>query len=120
MHGSAVNIQFNNMNFSSDNKLIIQESGTVGFTKCSLDSWGSGNAIEANSNYLSVVGCDFQQADNHIKIGNQVSRAVVYSNTVSNGSLDISNFSTSSANDIVIDTTSVHKFIEIDKGTTLL
>lgn len=115
VHEAAVNIQFNNMNFSSDDKLIIQESGTVGFTKCSFDSWSSGNAIESDSNYLSVTGCDFQQVDNHIELGNKVSRAIIYSNSVTNGSLDISNFSNGDTNDIVIDTTSEHDFIEIDR-----
>ncbi len=117
VHKDAVNLQFNNIDFSSDDRLIVQESGTLGFTKCSFDFWGSGNAIESDSNYLSVVGCNFQQANNHIQIGNQVTRAVVYSNTSSNGNIDISNFSNSDINDIVIDTTSVHNFIEIDRKT---
>ena len=115
MHEAAVNLQFNNMNFSSDDKLFVQESGTVGFTKCSFDTWGSGYAIESDSNYLSVVGSHFQQGVNHIHIGNQVTRAIVYSNTSSTGNIDISNLSHSSTDDIVIDTTSVHNFIEIDR-----
>ena len=114
-HSMAENLQFNNINFSSEYRLIVQESGTVGFTKCSFDAWGGGHAIEADSNYLSVVGCDFESNDSHIKLGSQVSRAVIYGNSVADGNLGIVNLSNSDVDEIVIDTTSVHDFIEIDR-----
>ena len=116
VHDMAANLQFNNISFSSEDKLIVQQTGVVGFTKCSFNDWGSGHAIQADSGYLSVVGCTFEKHDkDHIQLGNQVSRAVVYGNQVSTGNLDIANFSNSSAAEIIIDTTSVHDFIEIDR-----
>lgn len=116
VHNLAANLQFNNINFSSEDKLIVQEKGVVGFTKCSFNAWGSGGAIEADSGYVNVVGCHFENNNNnHIEIGSQVTRAVIYSNTISSGSLDITNLSSNGMDEIIIDTTSVHNFIEIDR-----
>ena len=116
VHKNAMNLQFNNVSFASENKLLVQQTGVVGFTKCSFSKWNSGSALEANAGYLSVVGCDFKKKYNHIELGKKVSRAVIYGNTSTKGGLSILNFSRKGEDEIVVDTTSNHEFIEIDRS----
>jgi hypothetical protein len=108
-------VQLNNVTFSSGADLVDQDGGVLGFTNCIFERWRRGYAIDASSNFISVNGCEFKQSNSHIRLNAGLRRAVVYANTFAGGVPDIVDNSGSPSSDIVINTTSTHNFVELDR-----
>lgn len=109
-----INSGFNNIAFSSGGTLIDHGTGTVHFTKCTFNDWSKGYAIESTSGWLGVSGCTFKGQNQHIVLGQKVSRAIIFSNKAKNGKIDIKNLSNAASSKIVIDTSSNHSFVDLD------
>ncbi|OHB75678.1 MAG: hypothetical protein A2Z25_20315 [Planctomycetes bacterium RBG_16_55_9] len=62
----------------------IAGKGTVGFADCTFVQWGGQEktrpAIQAHSGAVLIRGCEFQQNRPHVRLGKDVSRAVVTGN----------------------------------------
>lgn len=118
---SCQTLTINNVSLSSDSKLVEHGSGTLSMMQCTFEDWDLDNhyAIEAfqedtdRFTYISIVGCDFLQATNHIHINEDVSRALVYGNSPMEHGLDVNN-EAGTGKYIVVDTTNYHAFAEMD------
>lgn len=108
---SSEHVQYNNVVFSSDGVIIDQSSGVLGLTKCTFDKWGSGYAVQSSNHAISLNGNVFNQSGKTISLGATLTKAVVFGNQFKNGISSIQKLSTSA--EIVIDTTSIHPFEDL-------
>ncbi|MEM7791574.1 MAG: glycosyl hydrolase family 28-related protein [Verrucomicrobiota bacterium] len=115
---AAKSCEFNSFTFQSGNIIADQDTGNLSLVNCDFLEWGAGYAIDSSGGKLVVAGCSFGENNRHIKLRPSSQRASVYGNTVSSGaSLDVLNNSSAGSAQIVIDTTSVHTFAQMDSLT---
>ncbi|MEM7790926.1 MAG: glycosyl hydrolase family 28-related protein [Verrucomicrobiota bacterium] len=117
LYNTFKNASFSNLTFLSDDVVVQHDTGSVNFTKCTFQDWGSGYAIESSNGFLITAGCTFVQSSSHINLQSGVDRVSIFGNTPNGSGLDILNNSSAAADQIVIDTTSPHLFAELDSLT---
>jgi len=117
LHNHAKRAQFNNFVFSSQNRLIVHNSGVASFVNCRFLDW-KGYAISSTGNggssgsskdsliggdevdreridyYLTVAGSSFSPG-NHINIGAKISKAIIYGNVPTGSEFKVNNNSNS-------------------------
>ncbi len=73
--------QFNTCTFGSGGRSAITSggSGTLMFQNCSFRAWRQ-VAVDATAGTLTAMGCSFQQAGAHVRLGSGVTRARIIGN----------------------------------------
>lgn len=121
IEGGSRYVALNTVSFGCDGPNAVElKSGTLTLQNCIFERWGSGHAVSADRSPdggkvdLSVVGCHFLQAGNHIYIADDVSKVCVAGNTPKGDAFSVRNDSTASSENLVIDKTSTHEFVNMD------
>ncbi|MGI6461564.1 MAG: glycosyl hydrolase family 28-related protein [Candidatus Hydrogenedentales bacterium] len=86
--------QFNTCTFSSPegHNVLLEGDGMLTFQNCVFEAWKTAG-VEAAAGAVSLLGCEFQGAAGHVKLGERVNRARLLGNRFS-GQADIENATT--------------------------